>query len=236
MGDYTGHPMGGLIVKEVTISPKEIIRGTPTEDQIKLAEKRIYIAVYNSDREELDLIDLEKKIGAVKKKISEIHDPGDLKKSLGSLKSLVKFTKNSSVLNESLIDIMRKLAGRFLIVTNTDLPYGEIVSAYKEQWKIERTFRAIKSFLDIRPVYHRKFDRIKAHVFVCVLSFLVSAIMEKSTGKSIKSIRKDLNCLDIVPLTVENRRIYVSSDSPEASSLLKSLKIPYPRIHESAHT
>ncbi len=234
--DFTdGHPMDGLIVKEVKISPKEIIR-SPTEDQLKLAEKRRYIAVYNPDREALDLMDLEEKIGAVKKKISEIHDPGDLKKSLGSLKSLVKFSKNAPVLNESRIDIIRKLAGRFLIVTNTDLPYGEIVSAYKEQWKIERAFRTIKSFLDIRPVYHRRSERIRAHVFVCVLSFLVSAIMEKSTGRSIESIRKDLNCLDVVPVTVENRKFYVSSDSPEVSSILKSLKIPYPRIHESAHT
>jgi len=181
-------------------------------------------------------MDLEEKIGAVRKKISEIHDPGDLEKSLGSRKSLVKFTKNAAVLNESRIEIMRRLAGRFLIVTSTDLPYGEIVSAYKEQWKIERAFRTIKSFLDIRPVYHRKSERIKAHVFVCVLSFLVSAIMEKSTGRSIESIRKDLNRLDVVPVTVENMKFYVSSDSPEASSILKSLKIPYPRIHESAHT
>ena len=234
--DFTdGHPMNGLIVKEVKISPKEIIK-SPTDDQIKLAEKRRYIAVYNPDREKLDLMDLEEKIGVVKKKISEIHDPGDLKKSLGSLKSLVKFSKNNAVLNESRIDIIRKLAGRFLIVTNTDLPYGEIVSAYKEQWKIERAFRTIKLFLDIRPVYHKRSERIRAHVFVCVLSFLVSAIMEKSTGRSIESIRKDLNRLDVVPVTVENMKFYVSSDSPEASSILKSLKIPYPRIHESAHT
>ena len=60
--------------------------------------------------------------------------------------------------------------------------------------------------------------------------------MERSTGRTIESIRKDLNCLDVVPITVENRKIYVSSDSPEESSLLKGLKIPYPRIHESAYT
>ena len=228
--------MDGLIVKEVKISPEEIMKSTPTEDQLKLAEKRRYMAVYNRDREALDLRDLKEKIDAVEKKISEIHDPGDLKKSLGSLKSLVQFTKDAAVLNEKRIDIMRKLAGRFLIVTNTDLPYGEIVSSYKEQWKIERAFRTMKSFLEIRPIYHRKSERIKAHVFVCVLSFLVSAIMEKSTGRTIESIRRDLNSLDVVPITLGTREIYVSSDSPEASYLLKSLKIRYPRIHESAHT
>ena len=70
------------------------------------------------------------------------------------MKSLVKFKENSSVINEKRIDILKKLAGRFLIVTNTDLPESEVVSAYKNQWQIERSFRTIKSFIEIRLVYH----------------------------------------------------------------------------------
>ena len=117
----------------------------------------------------------------IKQRISEIHDETDLKKSLGKLKSLVKFTENGITLNENRINILRKLAGRFLIVTNTELPESEVVSAYKEQWQIERAFRTIKSFIEIRPVYHRKSDRIKAHVFVCVLPLLLSRLIEKET-------------------------------------------------------
>ena len=75
---------------------------------------------------------------------------------------------------------LKKLAGRFLIVTNTDLKGDEVVSAYKEQWQIERSFRTIKSFLDIGPVNHRKEERIEAHVFVCVLSLLIARLFEKS--------------------------------------------------------
>ena len=75
---------------------------------------------------------------------------------------------------------LKKLAGRFLIVTNTDLKGDEVVSAYKEQWQIERSFRTIKSFFDIRPVNHRKEERIEAHVFVCVLSLLIARLFEKS--------------------------------------------------------
>ena len=204
-----------------------------TEDQRKLGEKRKYIAVYNKEREILDLDD---KINIIRRKISEISDENDLKKSLGKLKSLVKFTKNGAVPNENRINILKKLAGRFLIVTNTDLPESEIVSAYKEQWQIERSFRTIKSFIEIRPVYHRKPDRIKAHVFVCVLSLLLSGIMEKRTGRTIDSIRKDLNCLDVVPVSVEKRDMYISSESREASDVLKSLGLPYPGIRECAHT
>ena len=152
------------------------------------------------------------------------------------MKSLVKFTENNTALNEKRIEILKKLAGRFLIVTNTDLNEDEVVSAYKEQWEIERSFRTIKSFLEIRPVYHRKSERVRAHVFVCVLSLLLSRIMEKLTGRTIDSISSSLNYLDVVPVTVENREVYISSESTEASDILKSLGIPYPRIRECAHT
>ena len=171
--------MNDLVIKKVTISVSDVMKEDSTEEQRTLTGKRRYIAVYNKEREDLDLEDLNDKIDIVKKKISEIPDQKELKKSLGKMKSLVKFTKNGTVLNEKRIHILKKIAGRFLVVTNTDLPEDEVVSAYKEQWQIERSFRTIKSFIEIRPVYHRKEERIKSHVFVCVLSLLLSRIIEK---------------------------------------------------------
>ena len=132
--------------------------------------------------------------------------------------------------------MLRRIAGRFFIVTNTDLPESEVVSAYKDQWEIERSFRTIKSFIEIRPVYHRKSERIKAHVFICVLSLLLSRIMEKRTGTTIESLRKSLNTLDVVPVNVDTRKIYISSESQEAYQILKTLGMTYPRIRECAHT
>ena len=169
--------MNDLVIKKVTISVSDVMKEDSTEEQRTLTGKRRYIAVYNKEREDLE--DLNNKADIVKKKISEIKDQKELKKSLGKMKSLVKFSADGAVLNEKRIGILKKLAGRFLVVTNTDLPEDEVVSAYKEQWQIERSFRTIKSFIEIRPVYHRKEERIKSHVFVCVLSLLLSRIIEK---------------------------------------------------------
>ena len=235
--DFTdGQKMNDLIIKRVTINTSDVMNENSTEEQIKLAGKRRYIAVYNKEKEELDLKDIEDRVNVVKKKITETLDQNDLKKSLGKLKSLVKFTENGSMINEKRINILKKIAGRFLIVTNTDLPEREVVSAYKEQWEIERSFRTIKSFIEIRPVYHRKSERIRAHVFVCVLSLLLSRIMEKRTGTTIASLRKSLNTLDVVPVNVDTRKIYISSESQEAYQILKTLGMTYPRIRECAHT
>ena len=228
--------MDKLLIKRVEINTDEILNGDSTEDQRKLAEKRKYIAVYNKEREQLDLKDLEDRINVIKKKISEIPDQSDLKKSLGKMKSLVNFSADGAILNEKRINMLRRIAGRFFIVTNTDLPESEVVSAYKDQWEIERSFRTIKSFIEIRPVYHRKSERIKAHVFICVLSLLLSRIMEKRTGTTIESLRKSLNTLDVVPVNVDTRNIYISSESQEAYKILKTLGMTYPRIRECAHT
>ena len=75
-------------------------------------------------------------------------------------------------------------------------------------------------------------------MFVCVLSLLLSRIMEKRTGTTIECIRKSLNALDVVvnPVNVDTRKIYISSESQEAFQILKRLGMPYPRIRECAHT
>ena len=181
-------------------------------------------------REELDLKDLNDKIDVIRKKISEIRDQKELKKSLGKLKSLVKFTKNGTDLNEKRINILKKLAGRFLIVTNTDLKGDEVVSAYKEQWQIERSFRTIKSFLEIRPVYHRKPERIKAHVFVCVLSLLLSRLMEKKLTESHLTAERTAEILckiKAIPVKSPLNIVY-RSESVEAERILNEMGIKQP--------
>jgi len=172
--DFTGgQTVNDLVIKKVAVDVKDVLKEDYTADQKTLAGRRRYIAVYNKEREDLDLNDLNDKLDIVRKKIAEARDQKELKRSLGKLKPLVKFTKNGTVLNEKRIRILKGIAGRFLIVTNTDLMEDEVVSAYKEQWQIERSFGTIKSFLEIRHVYHREGERIKARVFVYTFSFLV---------------------------------------------------------------
>ncbi|MHB8360377.1 MAG: IS1634 family transposase [Thermoplasmataceae archaeon] len=236
--DFTGgQVMDGLIINKVTINVDDVMKDDSTEEQRKLAEKRRYIAVYNKKREELDLKDLNDKIDIVRKKISEIQDQKELKKSLGKLKSLVKFTKDDTVLNEKRINVLTKLAGRFLIVTNTDLKGDEVVSAYKEQWQIERSFRTIKTFLEIRPVYHRKSERIRAHVFVCVLSLLLSRLIEKKTKITISEAGRILSYLKVTPVQLGSGVVMIRSESEHALDLLNQMNIPYPeRILDGART
>jgi len=64
-------------------------------------------------------------------------------------------------------------------IIRTDVPEEEmssdqVVRTYKDLGNVERAFRNLKTVqLEIRPVYHQKDDRIRAHVFLCVLAYYV---------------------------------------------------------------
>jgi hypothetical protein len=59
-------------------------------------------------------------------------------------------------------------------VTASDLDSGEVVSSYKALAQVERAFRAFNTDLDIRPIRHRTEDRVRAHVFMRMLSYYLS--------------------------------------------------------------
>jgi hypothetical protein len=58
-------------------------------------------------------------------------------------------------------------------VTDRDLGSGEVVSSYKSLACVERAFRAFNTDLDIRPIRHRTEDRVRAQVFLRMLSYYI---------------------------------------------------------------
>jgi DDE family transposase len=70
-----------------------------------------------------------------------------------------------------------KLDGIYVVRTSVgpgDLDSGEVVSSYKALAQVERAFRAFNTDLDIRPIRHRTEDRVRAHVFLRMLSYYIS--------------------------------------------------------------
>jgi transposase len=68
-----------------------------------------------------------------------------------------------------------KLDGVWVIMSNVaEASPGELINAYRRRMEIERTFHNLKSFVEIRPLYHHYEERIKAHVSVCVLGYLLN--------------------------------------------------------------
>jgi transposase len=72
---------------------------------------------------------------------------------------------------------LERLDGKLLLVTNTDGPAAEVVERYKSLADIERGFRALKSEIEIGPVYHRLPRRIRAHALICLLALILHRVL-----------------------------------------------------------
>jgi hypothetical protein len=59
-------------------------------------------------------------------------------------------------------------------VPDSELDTPEVVRAYKQLKEVERAFRTLKGPLELRPIHHRLEDRVKAHVFLCLLSYYLA--------------------------------------------------------------
>jgi hypothetical protein len=72
-----------------------------------------------------------------------------------------------------------KLDGKYLLRTaDPHLSAEDIALGYKQLLEVERGWRDMKQVLDLRPVFHRLEDRIRAHVLLCWLALLLARIVE----------------------------------------------------------
>ena len=77
------------------------------------------------------------------------------------------------------------LDGKYLLrCSDPHLSAAEIAVGYKQLLEVERGWRDMKQILDLRPVYHRLEQRIRAHVVLCWLALLLIRIIETTTGEN----------------------------------------------------
>jgi hypothetical protein len=98
-----------------------------------------------------------------------------------NLAHLIKVDLHSELfqftVDEPRLQYLEGLDGKLLLVTNTDAPAAEVVQRYKSLADIERGFRALKSEIEIGPVYHRLPRRIRAHALVCFLALILHRVL-----------------------------------------------------------
>ena len=118
----------------------------------------------------------------------------------------------------------------------------QAVEAYKQLSEVERGFAHLKGLLEVRPVYHRAEARVRAHVFVAALAFLLDRALEKRlrAGSSLSSpcawrALENVRCVEVD--WGQHRKLCVSRGSAQAAQVLKALRVtqldpPHPRAGE----
>lgn len=123
-----------------------------------------------------------------------------------------------------------KLDGKYLIAcTDPSLDAEDVALGYKQLQDVEAAFRTLKHTLELRPVYHRLEERIRAHVLLCWLALLLIRVVERDTGLSWYRVREELEDLNLVELFGPSGRVEMLTDlTPPQRNILNTLEIKPP--------
>jgi hypothetical protein len=123
------------------------------------------------------------------------------------------------------------LDGKYLLRTSDPhLSAEDIALGYKQLLEVERGWRDLKQVIDLRPVYHRKEERIRAHVILCWLALLLIRIAETTTGTTWNTITDELDLLTLGTFTGPAGTFRQTAELTKTQrDLLAKLKIAHPK-------
>ena len=184
---------------------------SPLKVKEVLVEGRRHIVCHNDDQAAKDASDRE----AILKSLTDKLKGGD--KSLVGNKGYRRYLKTrgeSFVIDEKKVADDARYDGKWVLRTNTDLPAAEVALKYKQLWMVETLFRTIKSVLATRPIYHKRDETIRGHVFCSFLALilmkeLMGRLEDKSHSLEWKDIIRDLDNMDEVELEEDGKRFVI---------------------------
>ena len=122
------------------------------------------------------------------------------------------------------------LDGKYLLRTSDPKMSAEDVAlGYKQLLQVERGWRDMKSTLDLRPVFHRLEERIRAHVLLCWLALLLIRLAENRTGSTWATIKRETTRLHAVTVTTDDGTYTTATKpSPATTAIFTAAGLPAP--------
>jgi transposase len=128
----------------------------------------------------------------------------------------------------------QRLDGTFLIQTNQrNDSKKRLIEIYKHLNTVENAFRILKNDLDVRPIYHWKENRVKGHVYMCVIAYFLMMAIEytskcTSLHRSGRKILRLLSNIHLLTLTLPKgeKRFALTGVGKEEQKVLKAFGIP----------
>ena len=183
----------------------------PVEDNLKVKEvffeKERYLICSNPQEVVKDREDREAIIANLQHKIKT----GSLSKVLtGDAKRFCHIDVEKVLINQAKVRNEARYDGKYVLRTSTELSSDTVARAYKNLWMIEHAFQDLKNIFKIRPVFHWTEARIKAHIFICFLAFLVTVALqrkltERGVEESVHKVIRDVARMKAVTLAVKDQ-------------------------------
>ena len=163
--------------KEITPERQTAKDPSPLKVKEVVIEDRRYVVCLNEEQRRKDAADRE----AIVEHLREQLKRGD--KDLIGNKGYRKYVQAASekhfAIDEAKIKEEARYDGKWVLRTNLADEPEIIALAYKELWMVENMFRTMKSILDTRPIYHKRDEMIRGHVFCSFLALLLERELER---------------------------------------------------------
>ncbi len=178
------------------------------------------------DRLEVELAALERKLGDAK-----LAAEGELL-AHPTLRRYLARRGGKLVIDKANLKAEKRLDGKFLLsTTDPTIPPADLARLYKGLLEVERSWRDLKQVLEVRPVYHRLEDRIRAHVTLCFLALMLIRIAENTSQQTWPRIRRELDRMHLGEFTGPAGRVTQRSEtSPAQREILRALQIKEPPL------
>jgi transposase len=130
------------------------------------------------------------------------------------------------------IAIEENLDGKYLLrCSDPQLSPEDIARGYKQLLEVERGWRDMKQIIDLRPVYHRREDRIRTHVTLCWLALLLMRLAENATSQTWPQIRREMERVQLGTFTGPTGTFRKRTDlTAGQKQILAALGLPDPPL------
>jgi hypothetical protein len=155
---------------------------------------------------------------------------GSLKDKPG-LRRFLRRTKTGLLrIDRGAISREEHLDGKWLLRTSDQtLTPDDLAAAYKQLIAVERGWKDMKGALRLRPVFHFREDRIRAHIQLCWLALLLIRVAENAAGDTWRNLRHELDRMHLVTLaTADGRVAQRSATTAGQQAILGALKLREP--------
>ena len=189
------------------VHPEGVSTKDPSPLKVKevIVDGRRYIVCLNEKQARKDAADRQAIIDSLQEKLKS--NPKSLVGNKGYRKYL-KLDRETVAINQEKIAEEARYDGKWVLKTNTTLTAEQTALKYKELWQVEQVFRDMKSVLDTRPIFHKRDETIRGHVFCSFLALVLRKELDRRLEKAghcfeWTDIKQDLKALQ--EITIEDR-------------------------------
>jgi hypothetical protein len=216
------------------------VTGNLRVKEVRIAEDERFVICHNPDGAERDAAVRARLLARLREKIDGTDKLSATKRAelRGAISTKPGLNRYLRVTPSGLLRIdaaavksEENLDGKYLLRTSDPAMTSEdIALGYKQLLEVERGWKDMKQVIDLHPVYHRKEERIRAHVILCWLALLLIRIAETTAGTTWNKITDELGLLTLGTFTGPAGTFRQTADlTPAQRDILANLSIPSPK-------